>query len=725
MESVETSTQEGTDAVVTRNNTTDNSLGLRTPHAGSVELEANTPTSASSAATASLRSSVQEAPETSIDPLSIATAVNMKDDKTTEELLGSTDKAMTGHLSVLIGLSCLETLFANHTRGERIEAAGSTLCASEKSMRRDDIPVSSCSDSMPSLGETEAPRLRVSVRSCDGGSSRSVSALDFGQNKSQRETSRYSAIQSRLQATVLQKSSKPELSNDCASPPGVMLVSPAAFAAAATDDVRAERQAAPLSADVDVHCSTPTHAPSQALSVAPKRHTAVGETPAAAAVTTSPAALRCPQVVGQEPFHNGRCGRFDSLQEHLNAPALRTCVSMPTPPPTIDVILAETTPKFLGAKRSSGANGATSIHTTSSACPALFTLSAAAAAAVTTTSSSHPSVNASLFLPKRVLSAQLPATGDAAAVEESWCPIHYGCLRHQPGVFEVPAADPQSISEDLVNQIPTDATASLMHPTLDLFTGSSWGGEKGVARASNRGTVAPSSMPVDVSLFTRLCKEGSRPPSCPPKPLGSEMPRAPHACDSSLKPTVCGPGGASSSCPGLGSPSTLAPFISPEKVIHSNLGGFTTMRPSLTATQSPSCFLPKVRRRHDPYSPTGFVLCEESSSNSGLSHTDVAAARASLPFTALRPPPLPIDCSTGLTRMTKKFFEDPLIKAPASFHEHRHRQRADSTLASSAERQSVSHLIADAVPDRGGDDGLEEAPAGSQLSCDELVTNTC
>ncbi|CBZ29728.1 conserved hypothetical protein [Leishmania mexicana MHOM/GT/2001/U1103] len=683
VESVGTQTHGKTDAAITHITSAEDSRSPSTPESDSFEITTAAATPLSPTATVSRWSSVQKTLEACMDPVFLAGSADM-DHKITEEVLPLMDAAMSVRVSAFASLSCLQPFFTGRTRSERIHTVLSAVRASNKLMLRDDLPVPTPSVCMLSVDEAEAAGLRVGLCSHADGSSRNARTLERRQPTPECEDSPRSLTLFRRQAT---------------SP-------------LPADSAHAAWEANPPHEGVSVPCPGDANAHSRALSVAPAFPVAVTEKPAGIGVPAPCRTLQCPPVVGEGPFCPGNRDCATDNQEKIHIPTLRACVPVPKPPPTIDILLTDAAGKFHVATASSSAKEATSVPTMSSALPAPDTPSSATATA-NTTNCSHFSVTAAPLMPKSVLNATSGVTPVAAPRQ----PANYARPRRQPTACEHAGSRPVLISEALRKDVPTGSSTGCTHATLDLSAGSSWGTRHGAAGAWRRGLMATAPpMPVDEFPSTFLRKEGCcMPAERPPMALGAEMPQAPRAIDVSPKTANTLP------LAGLRPRRPLMVAIPSDSVPGSSFDGCGSKCSSPAAAQLSLCPLSQSRRhRHDPYSPTGFVLCAENSCALSLSQTNISAARVLT--SSASPMPASSACnSSAAGGMIGFWFADPLIKAAARLQERRCLLRADTTRTLSSELASASCSVAHLSPACESGDDVEEAPCRSLPSCEALL----
>ncbi|GET91672.1 hypothetical protein, conserved [Leishmania tarentolae] len=706
LENVGTQTQAKTDAVLTPITSAEDSHCLNTPESDSLEINTAAATPSSPTATVPRWSSLQKALEACMDPDLLSGSSNMKDHEIAEEVLPLMDSAMTVHVLALVNLSCLQPLFTDRPRSERIHTVLDAVRASNKLMLLDDLPAPSSNASIFSVDEAEVAGLRVSLCSRAQGNARNAQTLGCLQHTPECENSPRSPNFCRLrEATPQHKTGESELLRSAPCAPRAALASPAPV-----DRAHTVQETNALHKDVSVSCLDDANVPSRALPITPVLPVAVAEEPADIGVPAPRRILQCPRVVGEEPLHSGSCGRAADDQEMKQIPTLRACVPVPKPPPTIDALVTATSAKLHEATVRSSLKKTTSVPTASAALPAPATPSATATS--NTTKKSHFSVTAVPFLPKSVLSAN----SGLSPVAAPRCPANNLWSRHQPAVCEHPGACPMAV-EALTKEIPTDSRTGCMDAALDLHAGTSWGKRHDATLAWRRGWMTTPPMPVDEFPSTLLRKEECMPAVRPLRALGADVPQAPCAIDVYSEMAVALPVGE------LRPPRPLIVPIPSERVPDSSFGGCGSMCSSPAATLLSPCPLSKpCRHRHDPYSPMGFVLCVENSCALSLSQTNNPTARLLTSSTSLKPSSSA--CNSSAAGETISFcFADPLIKATARLQERRRLPPADATRTPLSELESASCSVAHSSPAGESGDDVEEAPSRSLPSCEALLAD--
>ncbi|KPA84965.1 hypothetical protein ABB37_01404 [Leptomonas pyrrhocoris] len=658
------------DVPVTSVGSIDDSRGLTTPECDSIEVKRTA---------ASRWASVREALEACLDPLFLAGQSSVKDDAIVEELVQLLDTSLTAHVPALAGLSFLQPFFSGSTRSERLDAVLGAARASNKLMLRDDLPVPSSSAFMLSVDEAEAACLRVGPRSHAEGVNRSVLSLERKPHSTAADSE--GALRgftlSQLQASVPQHRIVKTEWADSPCAVRVVFVSPVA----ADRAYAVWRAHAP---HVDVRVTRVGGAPTGKALPVPPRPAAAAVGAAATTVPAVPAprtALKCPRVVGEVLSCPSSCGNFTEVVTGTMgtlAAAPRAAVPVPRPPPAIDAVLPSSAKSGVSAAVSSDPS-------TTSTTPS----------PESSTTKSKFNMNATPFLPKSVLEAQLAAaTAAVAAVAAVGGSPAVGWLprgsrpRRTPGCEEVGGAV-MDTSEALANQMLMDSSSGWMYPGLDPYKGPAWANkftaldgwaaEGNAAAAANGSAVCNGDMP---SLSSTYSLRGAA-PVMPgrPRAVGGDLPVAPCALGDSPNPKEQKPACAVQTRADLYQPPPMAMSPPLEQV---GIYGAHSSPPALT---SPANLSTSRRHRHDPYSPTGFVLCSESSCASSLSH--LAGNGAVTPAANKL---LVAGCLAGEKVPANFVFEDPLIKASARRRERRRQAQKEEgeTPTSSSEADSSS-----------------------------------
>lgn len=655
----DTPARERADVPVTSAGSADDSHGLSTPDCDSMEVKL-TPVSR--------WANVQEALEACLDPFFLAGQASVKDDKIAEELLQLVDTSLTAHVPALASLSFLQPFFNGSTRSERLDAVLGAARASNKLLLRDDLPVPPASGFMLSVDEAEAAGLRVGPRSHAEGVSRSVLSLErkHAANASVdvEETLR-KCTAAQLQATVPQHRIVKVERQESPCLVRAVFVTPAA----ADRAFAVWRAHAPLpEMRVTRVGGSTTSGSGKSLTAAPRSATATLVVPAPR--TT----LKCPRVVGEalsRPSSSENVADLSGKTATAAAPPPRPAVPVPKPPPAIDAGLP------VGPKALAVAVAAT---------PAASSGSSTAATTPSpenSTTKSKFNMNAAPFLPKSVLDAQM-----AAAAGGGWWPPQQQrgsrAVRRTPNCEEVSsAAISMDTSEALANQMLMDSSSGWMYPGLDPYNGPSWGNKFTAVDGWVEGNMGGGS-DVAAGLPSTAAPARKETPAMPerPKAVGGDMPVAPCALGDSPSAKGLQPVGATSpqSRVELYAPRPMSMSLPPEQIGGGSCSAYDAVCPARTSPlsqTSPPSLSTSRRHRHDPYSPTGFVLCAESSCASSLSHPP-GGNLSTTPASNNNTNKLLFAGSLTSEKMASFCFEDPLIKASARRRERRRQMQAES-----------------------------------------------
>jgi hypothetical protein len=181
-----------------------------------------------------------------------------------------------------------------------------------------------------------------------------------------------------------------------------------------------------------------------------------------------------------------------------------------------------------------------------------------------------------------------------------------------------------------------------------------------------------------------------------PKAVGGDIPVALSALGDSPRLRGLQPVGGMRGCTDVFAPRQMAMSLPPEATAGCGNAAFDSVSAARTSPllqTSPVNLSTSRRHRHDPYSPTGFVLCAESSCASSLT-PQAGNASTSAPASNK----LLFAGSLTSERMAASFcFEDPLIKASARRRERRRQMQesedgAARTSSSSASEHSSAIL---------------------------------
>ena len=658
----ETQVHERADAPVTSAGSADDSRGLSTPDCDSIEVKL-TP--------ASRWATVQEALEACLDPFFLVGQSSIKDDRIAEELLQLLDTSLTAHVPALASVSFLQPFFDGSTRSERLDAVIDAARASNKLLLRDDLPVPSSSGFMLSVDETEAAGLRVGPRSHAEGVSRSTLSLERRHSTADAEEALRSVTLSQLQSTVPQHRIVKIERIEAPCVVRVVFVSPAA----ADRAYAVWRSHAPLGELRVVRVggaamggkSMP--APPRPASDAARP---VATTAATIVVPAPRTALKCPRVVGEALSRLSHCDNAAQTSGKTMATGVaaaaaaaappRPAMPVPKPPPAIDVVLPT-------SAKTAATPAASSDPSTTSTTPS----------PESSTTKSKFNTNAAPFLPKSVLEAQRAAVG--------WWPR--GSRARCVPAGEEGSGMSMDTSEALANLMLMDSTSGWMYPGLDPYTGAGWANKFNAVDGWIDGTAGlcgemPSLSPAMAGRNASLAMPER------PKAVGGDMPVAPCALGDSPCLKELQPLAAVRTRADLYPPRPMAASLSPEQASAgcgcATFDGICAARRSPSSQTLPTSLPTSRRHRHDPYSPSGFVLCAECSCASSLTHPVGAGvpSPASSKFLSA--------ASLTSEKMASFCFEDPLIKASARRRERRRQMLAEeeATRTSSSEAESSS-----------------------------------